>query len=436
MQGELRASGDLLTAMLDQETGLRGFAQTGRPDFLEPDRNGRLEFERALKEAYADPERDPVAERLLRNLTATARQWQGRAAPAVERIQQRGRGLLRVEDVLARKRIMDRFRQQNARFRDRVEQRAQDRLSRARWTALVFVLLFGAVVLAFGLVAVERTARRDARRRRLNTEFIEALQGADDELEGKQLLRRQAERLAPGACAVVLTRNASGNSLEATTDPSALSGLAEALVDATPRSCLAIRRGRPHENRSASEPLQCCELCHRFEGGSVCVPSLVGGEVIGSVLAVRGGGVKAAEREAIAGAVTQAAPVLANLRNLAFAEHRAATDPLTRLPNARTLQETLIRTVAQAERSGTPLSAVVVDLDHFKALNDRHGHQAGDEVLQSVGATLRRGVRPATSPDAGAGRSSCCCCPTRTPRALRWSPRTCARRSRGCRYRG
>jgi diguanylate cyclase (GGDEF)-like protein len=49
--------------------------------------------------------------------------------------------------------------------------------------------------------------------------------------------------------------------------------------------------------------------------------------------------------------------------------------------------------VAQAERAHTPLSAVVIDLDHFKALNDRHGHQAGDEVLTAFGATLRRGVR-------------------------------------------
>jgi len=49
--------------------------------------------------------------------------------------------------------------------------------------------------------------------------------------------------------------------------------------------------------------------------------------------------------------------------------------------------------VAQADRARTPLSAVVIDLDHFKALNDRHGHQAGDEVLAVFAATLRRGVR-------------------------------------------
>ena len=138
--------------------------------------------------------------------------------------------------------------------------------------------------------------------------------------------------------------------------------------------------------------LQTCELCDRVEGAALCVPSVVGGE-IGSLLVLKHGAYKPADRDAISGAVTQAAPVLANLRNLAIAEHRAATDPLTKLPNARSVQEALIRVVAQSQRTHSPLSAVVVDLDHFKALNDRHGHQAGDEVLEAVGAALRHSVR-------------------------------------------
>jgi diguanylate cyclase (GGDEF)-like protein len=49
--------------------------------------------------------------------------------------------------------------------------------------------------------------------------------------------------------------------------------------------------------------------------------------------------------------------------------------------------------VAQAGRGTAPLSVIALDLDHFKALNDRHGHQAGDEALAAVGAALRAGVR-------------------------------------------
>ena len=100
------------------------------------------------------------------------------------------------------------------------------------------------------MLALERQARRDRARGRQRREYVEALQGADDEREAKELLRRRAERLVPGADAVVLTRNASGNSLDAATDPAAVPGLADALIDATPRTCLAIRRGATHEREA------------------------------------------------------------------------------------------------------------------------------------------------------------------------------------------
>jgi diguanylate cyclase (GGDEF)-like protein len=148
-----------------------------------------------------------------------------------------------------------------------------------------------------------------------------------------------------------------------------------------------------YERKPGSEPLQSCELCGKAAGAALCVPSLVGGEVIGSLLVLKPRAFKPGECEGVTATVGQAAPVLANLRNLAIAEHRAATDPLTRLPNARSVQETLIRMVAQSHRTHSPLSAIVIDLDHFKALNDRHGHQAGDEVLEGVGTALRTTVR-------------------------------------------
>jgi diguanylate cyclase (GGDEF)-like protein len=118
-----------------------------------------------------------------------------------------------------------------------------------------------------------------------------------------------------------------------------------------------------------------------------------GGQVIGSVLVVHDDALDNEEEARIRNSVAQAAPLLGNLRNLALAEFRANNDSLTGLPNKRATDDTLKRMVAQANRSITPLAAAMLDLDHFKQINDRFGHAKGDEVLAAVGATLRSCLR-------------------------------------------
>jgi diguanylate cyclase (GGDEF)-like protein/putative nucleotidyltransferase with HDIG domain len=67
---------------------------------------------------------------------------------------------------------------------------------------------------------------------------------------------------------------------------------------------------------------------------------------------------------------------------------QAATDPLTGLPNRRVFNERLREEVARARRYGRPLSLVLIDLDHFKQINDGLGHETGDRVLRGVAARL------------------------------------------------
>lgn len=71
----------------------------------------------------------------------------------------------------------------------------------------------------------------------------------------------------------------------------------------------------------------------------------------------------------------------------------AQTDSLTGLANRRTLDEILEREWRRAVRANRPLSVLFVDLDHFKAYNDRYGHQAGDDALAAVGRCLEGHVR-------------------------------------------
>lgn len=71
----------------------------------------------------------------------------------------------------------------------------------------------------------------------------------------------------------------------------------------------------------------------------------------------------------------------------------ATTDALTGLVNRRGFDERLDDETARANRNRLPLSLIMIDIDRFKAYNDRYGHQAGDECLKLVAATLRAGVR-------------------------------------------
>jgi diguanylate cyclase (GGDEF)-like protein len=88
-----------------------------------------------------------------------------------------------------------------------------------------------------------------------------------------------------------------------------------------------------------------------------------------------------------------AAIALHNANTLAEFQRLALTDDLTGLANRRHFREELERLAAAAERHGTPLSLLLLDVDDFKEVNDRHGHAAGDEILREIALTLRRRIR-------------------------------------------
>lgn len=227
---------------------------------------------------------------------------------------------------------------------------------------------------------------------RSQAEFGEALQVSENEQEAHTLLKRHLERSIPAARAIVMNRNNSDNRLQVTTELPDGSPVPERLGNCPPRTCLAVRFSRPHDELPGGEALMSCAVCKDEQAPSRCEPLLVGGEVIGSVL-VQGDSLGDRERRKINESVVLAAPVLANLRNLALAEHRALNDALTGLPNQRASRDTLLRMVAQASRSVQSIAAVLVDLDHFKQVNDLRGHETGDQALAAVGAALSSAVR-------------------------------------------
>ena len=95
-----------------------------------------------------------------------------------------------------------------------------------------------------------------------------------------------------------------------------------------------------------------------------------------------------------------AAPIKREYHMRQYAERRAAelgeqaiTDSLTGTRNRRGITISALEAMAHAERYGHPLSVAMIDVDHFKEVNDTHGHKAGDRVLQGVAAVLTEALR-------------------------------------------
>jgi diguanylate cyclase (GGDEF)-like protein len=80
-------------------------------------------------------------------------------------------------------------------------------------------------------------------------------------------------------------------------------------------------------------------------------------------------------------------------RILADLRYRSRHDALTGLLNRRAMEETMLTQMQRSRRTGEPFTALMLDLDHFKAINDRHGHAAGDRALKHTAAALKAELR-------------------------------------------
>lgn len=122
-------------------------------------------------------------------------------------------------------------------------------------------------------------------------------------------------------------------------------------------------------------------------GCALLLPLAVAGEVEAVVVLVRRESTRPYDGRAIELASTladQAATALALVR----ARAEAGTDPVTGCMNHRAMRRRLQEEIGRAVRTGAPLSCLLIDLDNFKLVNDRHGHAAGDTVLREVAHAL------------------------------------------------
>jgi diguanylate cyclase (GGDEF)-like protein len=91
-------------------------------------------------------------------------------------------------------------------------------------------------------------------------------------------------------------------------------------------------------------------------------------------------------------AAAELAPLLRDFRSIAATQTAATLDPLTGLPNRRTIMEYLRERIEHVS-IGNPCAVLLIDIDHFKSINDTQGHQAGDRCLRAVGKVIAANIR-------------------------------------------
>ncbi len=135
---------------------------------------------------------------------------------------------------------------------------------------------------------------------------------------------------------------------------------------------------------------------HPFTGSLLGVPLILKNKVIGGLFAANKQGEKTFTQEdedILLMLALQSAAAIENARLYANTVKFATTDSLTGLTNRRVFMEELTKETARSSRYHRSFSLLMVDIDHFKWVNDTHGHQSGDAVLRSMGDILKEQLR-------------------------------------------
>jgi diguanylate cyclase (GGDEF)-like protein len=224
------------------------------------------------------------------------------------------------------------------------------------------------------------------------TDMLQSALGYGD---ANAVLRTTASKLLPNLGGALYVFNNSGDRLELSTYWAFPEGQ-EPIATIAPTQCWALKRGKEHLNLAGPGALRCP---HNSEDAVLLeIPMMARGEVYG-LLQVQASGAdpesQLKQASPVAAAIADAMSLA--LSNIALREKlrtQALRDPLTGLYNRRYMEDVLERYAGLAERNQSDLSVLMFDLDHFKRLNDEHGHALGDAVLTSVAAAVLSTIRP------------------------------------------
>lgn len=272
-------------------------------------------------------------------------------------------------------------------------------LNWADFVALIVVIVAVAIgaPLALREMRARSQARADAEIARSEVEVLfgmaDMLQSATGYADANAILSSTALQLLPKHGGALHVFSNSRDRLDLSTSWNLPEGEAPAKVIMT-SSCWALKRGKAHVNGIASHAL-CCD---HYAGGrpAIEIPMMARGEVYGLLSLVEIDGdqdATFARAKPLAYALADATSLA--LSNIALREKlraQALRDPLTGLYNRRYMEDALDRFASMSDC--TPLTALMIDLDNFKRVNDQHGHALGDAILSETAATIMRNIRP------------------------------------------
>ncbi|WP_131781441.1 diguanylate cyclase [Legionella gresilensis] len=231
----------------------------------------------------------------------------------------------------------------------------------------------------------------------LLVEMSDIMLAANSQEELSEVMSRYSARLLDFASGYLYVMHPSKNYLEIISrwgEPSA--------QDTTfvPEQCWAIRLGRKHHVSSCNQSELICshiKIDNPEKNAFLCVPLMAQNDIYGLLyleLLRNGTEVLDENHRLLINAFAElAALALANVRLRENLRYQSIRDPLTGLYNRRYLEDFLFKHVHQAERAKSAFSVLMLDLDHFKKINDTYGHDAGDAVLKEFGRILQGIIR-------------------------------------------
>ena len=432
---------DAHEGMLDQETGLRGWLATGDKRFLEPYVSGRAHTKAASDNLVSNVRRIPdVADKVLLMLLAEQRwqTWSDRAARTTFTPAQREDGTL-TAFLLQGKRLFDTYRGAEEASTDAIRARRALALDEQRETLELVLVSYLVLLGVTGAVTVRRRRRlrstilvpiddlhetverlRDgdlsARMKptavpelaeigsALDSLAAELDQAGEDALARERRLALMANRFET---VVSIGREIAGSLSVRYVSSTVTSAAAELLgapttlwvrgdnqaFQATHRS--SDPHGTPAPAHLVPTPLvtrAAAEALPAEEGGWTAYPLVLAGMVT-AVLETHTTDVDEDTEQVLAALLSTAAASLESAHLHSAARELADMDGLTSLPNRRRFEVDVDTEWERCRRYGRPMSLVMMDLDHFKRLNDEHGHLLGDQVLRDVATAIPTALR-------------------------------------------